>query len=118
MRAVTQKIETEKQKLDIYKDISRNKLSAAKELVESLNQRMKAAELQLGRARSLRDKQAVSDAIVDSNVVVGTPEQCAETIRDILDLGYDGVSMTVYLHRDKIRFWREFSSEVMPLVAA
>lgn len=61
--------------------------------------------------------QAVSDAIVDTNVIVGTPEQCAEMITDITEMGFDGISMTVYLHKDKIRFFREFAAEVMPLLA-
>ena len=30
--------------------------------------------------------------------------------------GYDGISMTVYLHRDKIKFWRDFHDTVLPLL--
>jgi 5,10-methylenetetrahydromethanopterin reductase len=60
---------------------------------------------------------AVSDAIVDTNVIVGTPEQCAEMITEIIDMGFDGISMTVYLHEDKIKFFREFAADVMPLLA-
>ena len=59
---------------------------------------------------------AVSDQIVDWNMIVGTPEEIAEQIYDVLEGGYDGISMTVYLHRDKIKFWRDFHDTVLPLL--
>ena len=59
---------------------------------------------------------AVSDQIVDYNMIIGTPEQIAEQIHELLEAGYDGISMTVYLHRDKIGFWRDFHDQVMPLL--
>ncbi len=61
---------------------------------------------------------AVSDQIVDNNVIVGTPEECAETIQSLLDAGFDGISTTVYLHKDKIGFWRDFHDHVAPLLEA
>jgi alkanesulfonate monooxygenase SsuD/methylene tetrahydromethanopterin reductase-like flavin-dependent oxidoreductase (luciferase family) len=49
-------------------------------------------------------------------MIVGTPEEIAEQIYDVLEGGYDGISMTVYLHRDKIKFWRDFHDTVLPLL--
>ncbi|MFQ5872183.1 MAG: LLM class flavin-dependent oxidoreductase [Dehalococcoidia bacterium] len=60
--------------------------------------------------------QVISDQLVDALAIVGTPEQCAEAIGAALDAGYDGVSMTVFTHRDKIAFWRDFHNEVVPLL--
>ncbi|MFQ5872181.1 MAG: LLM class flavin-dependent oxidoreductase [Dehalococcoidia bacterium] len=60
--------------------------------------------------------EVVSDQIVDQTMIIGTPEQVAEQINEILDIGYDGISMTVYLHRDPIKFWRDFHDHVTPLV--
>ena len=59
---------------------------------------------------------AVSDQIVDHNMLIGTPEQIAEQVHGIIEAGYDGISMTVYLHRDAIKFWRDFHDTVLPLL--
>lgn len=60
--------------------------------------------------------QVISDQVVDSLAIVGTPEQCAEAIAAALDAGYDGISVTVFSHRDKIGFWRDFHNHVVPLL--
>ena len=64
---------------------------------------------------SAAHSQVISDQVVDSLAIVGTPEQCGEAIAAALDAGYDGVSMTVFTHRDKIAFWRDFQNHVVPL---
>ena len=60
--------------------------------------------------------QVISDEVVDSLAIVGTPEECAEAIASALDAGYDGVSATVFTHKDKIAFWRDFHNHVVPLL--
>ena len=59
---------------------------------------------------------AVSDQLVDWTAIVGTPDQCAETIHKVMSLGFDGLSLGVFTIRDRIGFWRDFHDEVCPLL--
>lgn len=55
---------------------------------------------------------AVSDQLVDTYAVVGTPEDCVEALAEALDLGFTGISVTTSTHPDKLQFWGEFQNEV------
>ena len=59
---------------------------------------------------------AASDQLVDWTTIVGPPDECAERIRELLHSGYDGLSLGVFGTPDRMRFWRQFNEEVMPLV--
>ncbi|MEW5850737.1 MAG: HlyD family efflux transporter periplasmic adaptor subunit [Myxococcota bacterium] len=65
LRTAGLRLRNEEQKLKVYKDISRNKLAAARELVASLSARKTAAEGQLRRLRALQSGGAVSEQMVE-----------------------------------------------------
>lgn len=62
-----------------------------------------------------RHAEAVSDELVDTTMIIGTPEEIRQQVEDLLVAGFDGISMTVYLHRDPIAFWKQFHEQVTPL---